>query len=153
MEREALAEREAPMNPFSGTWTANLAKSRRHENHQFQSATLRFDITGDTVTIVHGGVNMSGKQESGSQTFHPDGKERPLSLSTGSGQAEQMPNIAVVSNWSGTHVLETHATRDGQPLGEGSYDVSEDNRTLTATVRGIDASGQPFEQVIVFDRD
>jgi len=24
---------------------------------------------------------------------------------------------------------------------------------LTATVRGVDAAGKPFEQVIVFDRD
>jgi hypothetical protein len=27
-------------SPLSGTWVANLEKSHRHENHQFQSATL-----------------------------------------------------------------------------------------------------------------
>ncbi|OLC48864.1 MAG: hypothetical protein AUH43_08590 [Acidobacteria bacterium 13_1_40CM_65_14] len=141
------------MNPFAGTWTANLAKSQRHENHQFHSATLRFDVTDTAVTMTHGGVNMSGKQESGSQTYYPDGKERPLSLSTGSGQAQQMPNITIASTWVGTHVLETSAKRDGQPLGQGSYEVSDDNRVLTATVRGVDAAGKPFAQVIVFDRD
>jgi hypothetical protein len=50
-------------------------------------------------------------------------------------------------------VLETSAKRDGQPLGQGSYEVSDDNRVLTATVRGVDAAGKPFAQVIVFDRD
>ena len=144
---------EAATNPFAGTWTANLEKSQRHANHQFHSATLRFDVTDAAVTMTHGGVNMSGKQESGSQTFHPDGKERPLSFSTGAGPAEQMPNITITAKWVGTHVLETSAKRDGQSLGDGSYEVSDDDRVLTATVRGVDAAGKPFEQVIVFDRD
>jgi hypothetical protein len=33
------------MNPFLGTWVANLEKSRRHANHQFQSATLTFEVS------------------------------------------------------------------------------------------------------------
>ena len=33
-----------------------------------------------------------------------------------------------------------------------SNEVGEDGQTMTATVAGIDGSGQPFEQVIVFDR-
>jgi hypothetical protein len=37
-------------------------------------------------------------------------------------------------------------------VGEGSYEVSPDGTTLTATVSGTDASGGRFEQVIVFDR-
>ena len=38
------------MNPFSGTWIANIEKSRHHTNHQFQSATLTFEISGDDVS-------------------------------------------------------------------------------------------------------
>jgi len=30
--------------------------------------------------------------------------------------------------------------------------VSEDLKTMTATVGGTDGAGKPFEQVIVFDR-
>jgi hypothetical protein len=51
------------MNPFSGTWVANIEKSRRHTNHQFQSATLSFEIAGDAVSLTHSGVNMAGKRE------------------------------------------------------------------------------------------
>ena len=40
---------EARMDPFIGTWVANIAKSKRHQNHQFQSATLRFDVSGDDI--------------------------------------------------------------------------------------------------------
>jgi hypothetical protein len=50
------------MNPFVGTWNASIEKSRRHANHQFQSATLTFAVTGDSVSMTHAGVNMSGQQ-------------------------------------------------------------------------------------------
>src|SRR2546428_3306137 len=138
---------------FAGGGPANLGKAGGQESHESHSARLGLDGRDAAVTMTHGGVNMSGKQESGSQTYYPDGKERPLSLSTGSGQAQQMPNITIASTWVGTHVLETSAKRDGQPLGQGSYEGADDNRVLTATVRGVDAAGKPFAQVIVFDRD
>jgi len=42
--------------------------------------------------------------------------------------------------------------KDGAAIGRSSYEVSDDGRTLTATMSGIDASGKAFDQVIVFDR-
>ncbi len=67
------------MNPFVGHWIANLEKSRRHTNHQFQSATLTFDVTGSDVSLTHAGTNMAGKEESGTTVLHADGVERPAS--------------------------------------------------------------------------
>jgi hypothetical protein len=132
------------MNPFTGTWTANIEKSRRHANHQFQSATLTFEISGDVVSLTHAGVNMAGKRESGTTVLHPDGQERLVS--------PQAPGVAVATTWVGAHVLETVAKKDGHVVGSGSYAVSQDGTTLTATVAGTDAAGARFEQVIVFDR-
>jgi hypothetical protein len=57
----------------------------------------------------------------------------------------------VATRWVGTNVLETVAKKDGQVVGHGTYEVSLDGATLTATVAGTDAAGKPFEQVIVFD--
>ena len=132
------------MNPFSGTWIANIEKSGRHANHQFQSATLSFELAGDDVSLTHAGVNMAGKRESGTTVLHPDGMEHPVSPQASGGVA--------VTRWVGTHVLESEAKKDGRVAGKGTYAVSEDGRTLTATVAGTDAAGMPFEQVIVFDR-
>ena len=42
--------------------------------------------------------------------------------------------------------------KDGRSLGKGTYAISEDGRTLTASIAGTDAAGAPFEQLIVFDR-
>ena len=132
------------MDPFSGTWVANIAKSKRHVNHQFQSATLRFDVSGDEIALTQSGVNMSGKAESSTLTFHADGQERPVA---------QAPGIVVVMRWLGTHGLETIGKRGDQTIGRGTYEVSADGGTLTAKLYGIDAQGAAFEQEIVFDRE
>ena len=132
------------MNPFLGTWVANLEKSRRHANHQFQSASLTFEVNGDVVTMIYAGVNMAGKPESGTQVFHADGNERAVS--------PQAPGVVAVTKWIGAHVLATEARKDGRPVGSATYAVSDDGKSLTATVGGIDAAGKAFDQVIVFDR-
>jgi hypothetical protein len=132
------------MNPFLGTWIANIEKSRRHVDHQFQSATLTFEISGDVVSLTHAGVNMAGKSESGTTVLNADGQEHPVS--------PQAPGVVAVTKWIGTHVLTTQATKEGRLVGSATYAVSDDGKTLTATVAGIDAAGKLFDQVIVFDR-
>jgi hypothetical protein len=133
------------MEPFTGKWIANLAKSQRHANHLFESATLHFERVGDAIALTQAGVNMSGKHESSTLTLHPDGEEHPVSA--------QAPGVVVVTKWVGSRMLDMLATKDGAVLGHGTYEVSSDGNTLTAQVRGADAAGKPFEQVIVFDRE
>jgi hypothetical protein len=130
-------------SPLSGAWVANLEKSKRHPNHLFQSATLEIVVSGDTVTITHGGVNAGGQAESGTVVLQADGKEHPV---------PEHPGITVVTRWVGPRHLQTVGKSAGAAVGEQSYEVSTDGKTLTAKVSGIDASGARFDQVIVFDR-
>jgi hypothetical protein len=130
------------MHPLAGTWIANIAKSTRHENHQFASSTMRFDISPGEVKFTYEGVNASGKLEKGEQTLNVDGQPH---------DHPQAPGIAVTSSL-GPRGIESSATKEGVVLGRGTYDVSEDGQTMTATVNGIDGAGKAFEQVIVFDR-
>jgi hypothetical protein len=95
------------------------------------------------VQLTQAGVNMSGKQESSTLTFNVDGVEHPI---------PQAPGFASLCQWVGTHALESMGKKDGAVVGHGTYAVSDDGQVMTATVRGIDAQGAPFEQVIVFDR-
>ena len=131
------------MHLLTGHWTANIAKSRRHPNHLFQSATMCFDVDEDAVSLSHAGVNMSGKEESATLKFRADGVEYPIA---------QVPGVVSVCRWVGSRTLETVGKKDGTVVGRGTYAVSEDGATMTATVEGVDAKGSPFEQVIVFDR-
>ncbi len=103
---------------------------------------MRFDVGTDTVVLSYEGVNASGKHESSTQTIHADGQERPV---------PGAPGIVAISTLEPRR-LESSARKDGVVLGRGTYEVDEEGRTLTATVSGVDASGKPFDQVIVFDR-
>ena len=137
------ADTRTKASPFSGTWKANISKSKQHPNHLFESATLRFEVSDDVVLLTYTGVNMSGEQESGTTKLHPDGKEHLFA---------EAPGVVEVTKWVGSHILETVAKKDGKVVGQSRYEVSSDGKTLTAKVKGIDASGAEFEQVIVFDR-
>ena len=130
-------------SPFDGSWTANISKSKRHPNHLFKSATITFTVSADLVTLSYSGVNMSGVEEKGTSTFHPDGKEHSL---------EGLSGAVEVSRWVTPRILETVVRKDGTVLGQSTYEVSRDGKTLTARIKGTDASGTVFEQVIVCDR-
>lgn len=131
-------------NPLAGTWNANIAKSQRHPNHLFKSASLRFEISEEVIKLNYTGVNMSGAEEKGTFEIHPDGKEHSI---------PGTPGFVEVSRWIGPRILETVAKKDGKVVGHSSYEVSEDGKTLTAKISGSDASGAEFEQVIVCDRE
>ena len=130
------------MHPLIGTWIANIEKSTRHENHRFASAKMHFAVDNDELRISYEGVNASGQPEKSAQVLSVDGlpHDHPLA-----------PGIVVTSSF-GPRGLDSTARREGTMVGHGSYDVSEDGHTMTATVAGVDGSGKPFEQVIVFDR-
>ncbi len=130
------------MHSLVGTWIANIAKSKRHENHLFANVTMHFAIANDEVRLSYEGVNASSKTERDEQVLQADGLPHPHPLA---------PGIVVTSSL-GPRGVEAIATKDGATMGRGSYDVSEDGNTMIATVKGIDGSGKAFEQVIVFDR-
>jgi hypothetical protein len=130
------------MHPLNGTWLANIEKSTRHPNHLFASLTMSFSVSNEDVRFTYAGINASGKQEKSEQVLLADGQPHPHPLA---------PEI-MVTNSLASRSLQTSAAKDGVVLGNGAYDVSEDGKTMTATVNGIDGAGKPFEQVIVFDR-
>src|SRR5262249_37003132 len=130
-------------SPLAGTWKANLAKSQRDPNHQFQSLTLRFEISDDSVSLTYTGVNMVGEEESGSRQMPADGKEYSVA---------EAPGVVVITKWVEPHILETLAKKDGKLVGQSSYEVSSDGKTLIARIKGIDGSGVSFEQLVVLER-
>jgi hypothetical protein len=130
------------MHPLAGHWIANIEKSRRHANHQFESATATFTVGAGEVVMAYDGINASGKRETSSQMFRADGQEHAI---------PQAPGFVAVSTL-GERRLESMGKKDGTVLGRGIYEVSDDGQTMTATVSGIDAAGKTFDQVIVFDR-
>jgi hypothetical protein len=126
--------RPSVQNPFVGKWSANLSKSRRHPGNLFQSALLQFAVSGDVVTITDSVVDDSGREHQGQNTVVADGQEHP---------SEHGNGYILKVNWRSPQILETVATNDGQVVGWGTYQVSDNGQTLTI-------SGD--QQVIVLER-
>ena len=87
-------------------------------------------------------MNASGENEGGTQTIQADGQPHAH---------PQVPGLVTTGTLDARSVR-VEARQSEQVVGGGVYQVSDDGRTLTATVSGIDASGSAFDQVIVFDR-
>jgi hypothetical protein len=131
------------MHALTGSWIANVDRSRRDPNHQFHRATMRFDVAGNAVSISYGGVNASGREEQGALTVIADGQAQSI---------PEAPGMVSVSTLQ-PHGLYTIGQSNGTVMGRAAYEVADDGTTMTATVSGVDAAGHSFEQVIVFERD
>ena len=119
-------------HPFAGTWVANMAKSMRHPDNPFQRATMQLEVDGNTITVTDVVVDEAGAELKTTNTIHADGVEYPAPH-----------GYAFISRWRTPRALEWEATKNGQPEGRGSYEVSQDGKTLTLTAAN---------RVFVFDR-
>jgi len=133
VESVVSGARPEPAPLFAGRWIADIARSIRHPANQFQRAVLDIAVENDRVRIAHGYVDAAGRREHGVAEMDVDGREHV----TGNG-------YGVTAVWRGPHVLETLATKDGEVVGRGRYEVSPDGRTLTITAP---------EQLLVLVRD
>lgn len=122
----------AASSPLAGTWVANMTKSMRHPDNAFVRATLQLDVDGNTITISDVVVDAAGDEVRTTNTIHADGREHAAEY-----------GYALCSEWRGPRALEWEATKNGQPEGRGSYEVSADGKTLTLTAS---------DHVFVFDR-
>lgn len=142
--RNIVIELKPATDLLAGNWTANILKSKRDPNHQFQSATLRIEVAGNVVRITSGGVSKTGKAvKESTLELRLDGKERPLPA---------VPGAVIVTRRLQPRGIEMLTTKDGAVVARGIYEVSGDAQTLTAKVSGTDAAGRPFESEIVFER-
>jgi len=109
-------------SPFTGRWIADIERSTRHPANQFQRAVMEFSVADDTVTIRHGYVDEAGERQHGESRIEVDGKERTADN-----------GYSLKASWRSPRVLETVATKDGQVVGHGTYEISEDGSTMTIT--------------------
>jgi hypothetical protein len=132
-------------SPFAGTWIANLDASTPHPRNKFRSATLRFEVDGERMSIQSAMVDELGREERGRNTMQVDGQERELG-----------PGLVVVAGWMSPRAFETVATREGRIIGQGTYAVSADRKMLTISTRNArenaDGWQSDAEQVIVLSR-
>ena len=133
-------------DPFVGTWKLNPERSEFDENHRPRGGTMRWQIEPDGGYLLRAeGIDQRGQPcAEKPQKLFPDGKAYPV---------ENFPGLSSITNRVGTHVLHAVAKReDGSTAGEGSYTVSDDGASMTATTAGFDSQLRRFEMRTIWDR-
>jgi hypothetical protein len=122
VERRQSEARAA--RPLAGRWVADAARSRPHPDNPWRTATIVFDVAGDTVRIADRVVDTSGREARHVSTIQADGIEH--GSDTGHG-------YSLLARWRDDRTLETIGRKDGAVVGTATYAVSDDGSTLTIT--------------------
>jgi hypothetical protein len=133
-------------DPFVGSWKLNPEKCEFDANHRPRAASLVFELDDQGYYLMKAeGLNEKGEPVVEKPArFVVDGKAHPL---------PDLPGLTVVSTRPDSNTLHSEAKReDGSLVGGGTYVVSEDGRSLTATNFGFDSQLRQFKQSTVWDR-
>jgi len=131
---------------FVGTWKLSVAKSVFDANHRPTAATMVFELDGQGHYLLKAeGRNAKGEVVAERPTrFILDGKEHPV---------PDFPGLSTVATRPDANTIKVEARReDGSVAGGGTYVVSADGKSLTATNFGWDSQLRQFEQRTVWDR-
>ena len=133
-------------DPFVGTWKLNLDKSDFDANHRPATGTMVFELDAQGHYLMKAeGRSANGEKVTERPTrFIPDGQEHPI---------PDFPGLKTIHTRPDPHTIAGEARReDGSVVGGGTYVVSADGKSLTATTFGWDSQQRQFKQLTVWDR-
>jgi hypothetical protein len=134
----------AQSDPLIGTWKLNLAKSTYSPGPPPRSQTATFQAEGQGLRETLEAINAQGNPANGVFMIFDDGKSYPVTGNPAfDGQSFKRVNE---STWWGIR------TKAGKVVQTIILAVSADGKTETATNRGVNANGQEFYNVGIYDK-
>ena len=127
-----------------GKWKLNVEKSKFNPGPPPKSFTTTFEPAGQGVKVTMQGIGGDGKAVESGYTAAYDGKDVPLK---GSAVADTTSVRRIDANT--TERVDKKAGKVVQTL---VRTVAKDGKTMTVTVKGVDAKGQKVDHVAVFDK-
>ena len=97
---------------------------------------------GDHATVTTTGTSASGR---------PISVRYSVPVKGGAVQIEEAPCDAMTVTRTGANIADSVCTRRGRQIGTRHTVISDDGKTMTATVKGINAQGQ-LSGVEVYDK-
>jgi len=140
----SAARAAAPEASVLGSWKLNLAKSKFTPGPGWQSQIRVYQATPAGVSVSWTGTDAGGATMHVSYTYKYDGQDYPM---LGSASYDTL-NAVPIDAWT----VRSEEKRDGKTVGVAVRTVSRDGKTLTITDEGTNRKGQPFSQILVFDR-
>jgi hypothetical protein len=140
----ALPANAQSKDPFVGTWTLNVAKSKYDPGPTPKSVTSVYEAAGKGYKVSVTNITASGKLQYG-YTTNLDGKESQV---TGTN-----PNAdTLVVKRVDARTLESVSKKVGKVTITQRNVISTDGKTRTVTTTGTDAQGQKVNNVAVFEK-
>ncbi len=135
----------AQSNPEIGTWKLNLAKSKYSPGPPPRSQTSNIQAEGQGLKVTLEGIDAQGnptKVDFG--VYFYDGKSYPVAGST----------FYDASSYKRVNdsTVEITRTKGGKAVGTTTQVLSADGKSLTFTTTGVNANGQQFNGVSVYDK-
>lgn len=151
-----LAQAPAEKNPILGTWRLNLEKSKFESGPPPKGQTRQYSLRYDGLMVANiWSINAQGNPSFTQTVSKYDGKEygqynqttleafQATGTKTGNTQT-----FAVVD----TYTVDIINKIDGRVASTSRRTVSEDGKTMTHVVKGTNAQGKPYTNVLMFDR-
>ena len=137
----------AQSNPAIGTWKLNLAKSKYSPGPPPKSQTTKIEAAGNGVKNTNEGIDGDGNPITYGYTTNYDGKDTPI---TGSRSPNGADSIAVKRIDANTTT--STLKKAGKVVLTTRTVYSTDGKQRTITSKGTNESGQPTNNVTVYDR-
>ena len=127
-------------DPSVGTWKINIEKSKLQDPARWKGGT-------STVTLVKEGTyHYTWSYADGRKTEETriyDGKERP----------DGEKGITQIDESKNLFHHRTIVKRDGKQIASIEGTISPDGKTKTVVAKGVDANGQPWEEIRVWEKE
>jgi hypothetical protein len=129
---------------MAGTWTLDSAKSKFSPGPALTSMTITYTPSGDLMKIVADVVAADGTKQHWEMTPAYDGKDYPV---TGNPEADTISAKRVDDRHG-----ESTFKKGDKVMAVNTRTLSADGKVLTIASKGVNAKGEPRNDVQVFEK-
>jgi flagellar hook-associated protein FlgK len=132
-------------DPLFASWQLNLAKSKFSPGPAPRNMTRTYaEAAQGAISLTINATTADGKSGTVTYTYKNDGKPYPVSSTPDA----DMASVTPVNAWT----VNFKQIRAGAIIATGVRTLSKDGKTLTVAQKGTHANGEPFDDVMVYDR-
>jgi hypothetical protein len=131
-------------NPGMGTWKLNVEKSKYNPGPAPKSLTVKFEPVGQGVKLTTEGVAADGSRTATEYTANYDGKDYPL-------KGSPLADTVSLKKVDDLTTLRTDK-KGGKTVVTYKRVVAKNGKTFTVEIKGTNPKGEPFNNVLVFER-
>lgn len=127
-----------------GTWKLNMDKSNFSPSAPVKSLTTTREASDGGVKVTTTGERADGTPINASYTAKYDGQECPV---TGAPY-----DTITIKQVNANRFTTTQWMKDGKYKVTGTSVISRDGKTMTNTLKGTNADGQPYSATMVWEK-